>query len=101
MLKPIRPGLRTIHNGSNAVAKAYVIVPSGGELTVPDTVADQLQRDTAFKDGPTPQALLDQAAAAIALADVEPAAPAEFVAGGPVDEPKRAPAKKAPAKRSS
>jgi hypothetical protein len=29
-------------------------VAAGAELTVPDAVADQLQRDAAFKDGPAP-----------------------------------------------
>lgn len=54
-LRPIRPGLRTIHNGSAFVAKAQIVVPPNGELTVPDDVADQLQRDGAFKDGPAPE----------------------------------------------
>jgi len=53
-LRPITPGLRTIHNGSAFVAKASIVVPAGGELTVPEEVADQLQRDGAFKDGPAP-----------------------------------------------
>lgn len=51
-LNQIGGGLRTIHNGSNAVAKMQVNVPAGGELTVPVVVADQMQRDSAaFKDG--------------------------------------------------
>ncbi len=54
-LRPINPGLRTIHNGSAFVAKASITVPAGGELTVPAEVADQLQRDGAFKDGPAPE----------------------------------------------
>ena len=53
-LNPIKPGLRTIHNGSNGVAKAQIFVPAGDELTVTDYVAEQLQRDGAFKDGPAP-----------------------------------------------
>ena len=59
-LRDLRPGLRTLHNGSNAVAKASVIVPEGGELTVPDEVAVQLlaQASGAFKDGPAPVVVL-------------------------------------------
>jgi len=51
--------LRTIHNGSNGVAKVSLSVPAGADLTVSAEVADQLQRDPAFKDGAAPQALLD------------------------------------------
>lgn len=83
-LKPIRPNLRTIHNGSNAVAKAQINVPAGGELTVPEVVAEQLQRDSgAFKDGETPQAFLDALAevavleAVVAQARDEDPAPVE------------------------
>jgi hypothetical protein len=54
-LRPIKPGLRTIHNGSAFVAKASIVVPPGAELTVSDEVAEQLQRDGAFKDGPAPE----------------------------------------------
>ena len=53
-LNQIRSGLRTIHNGSHDVAKAQVIIPAGDELTVSEYVAEQLQRDSAFKDGPAP-----------------------------------------------
>jgi hypothetical protein len=53
-LNPISPALRTIHNGSNSVAKASIVVAVGDELTVSDDVAAQLQRDGAFKDGPAP-----------------------------------------------
>jgi hypothetical protein len=71
-LRDPRPGLRTLHNGSNAVAKAAVTVPEGGELTVPDEVAVQLlaQASGAFKVGPTPQATLDAIAARNAPAEV-------------------------------
>jgi hypothetical protein len=76
-LRDPRPGLRTIHNGSNAVAKASVVVPAGSDLTVPEEVAAQLfaQASGAFKDGPAPEPLL----AALALAKDAPAddAPAE------------------------
>lgn len=71
-LRDPRPGLRTLHNGSNAVAKAFVTVLEGGELTVPDEVAVQLlaQASGAFKVGPTPQATLDAIAARSAPAEV-------------------------------
>ena len=51
-MTPIRTGLRAIHNGSNSVAKADIRVQPGETLIVSDAVADQLQRDGAFKDGP-------------------------------------------------
>lgn len=54
-LKPIAPNLRTIHNGSAFAAKASIVVPPGAELTVPAEVAEQMQRDGAFKDGPAPE----------------------------------------------
>lgn len=54
-LRPISPALRTIHNGSAFVAKANIIVQPGAELTVPEDVAEQLQRDGAFKDGHAPE----------------------------------------------
>ena len=105
-LNSIRPGLRTIHNGSNGVAKASIVVPSGGELTVPDGVADQLQRDGAFKDGPTPQAFLDRLAAGVAtelltVAEIEAvessvvSVPAEVVPPAVVEPVKAKPVKRA------
>lgn len=83
-LRDPRPGLRTIHNGSNAVAKGSVTVPAGGDLTVPDVVADQLmaQASGAFKDGPAPESLL----ASLYLVEADEA-------------PAEKPAKKAPAKK--
>lgn len=68
-LNPVSPGLRTVHNGSAFVAKASVVVASGGELTVPDDVADQLVRDGAFKEGAAPADLVERAAAERAAAD--------------------------------
>lgn len=56
-MKPPRT-LRTIHNGSHDTAKAYLSIPAGASLTVPAEVADQAQRDAAFKDGEAPEALL-------------------------------------------
>lgn len=54
-LRPIAPGLRTIHNGSNDFAKTSLSVPAGDELTVSDYVADQLLgHRVGFKDGPAP-----------------------------------------------
>lgn len=74
-LRPIQPGLRTIHNGSAFVAKANIIVPPNGELTVPEVVAKQLQRDGAFKDGPAPDlpagVALDQVAEYAADGDIK------------------------------
>ena len=90
-LKPIRPHLRTIHNGSISTVRTQVNIPPGGELTVPDVVAEQLQRDhSAFKDGEAPQSLLD------ALATVEeilaPEAPDEALSAPESDaKPKAAP----------
>lgn len=63
-LRNIQSGLRTIHNGSNGVAKVSLVVPAGDELTVSDYVAEQLQRDGSFKDGATPEAMREQIAAA-------------------------------------
>lgn len=55
-LRDPRPGLRAIHNGSNAVAKAELRVAAGDTLEVSDEVAAQLfaQASGAFKDGPAP-----------------------------------------------
>lgn len=58
-MTPIRPGLRpemrTLHNGSNGVAKVSINVPAGDDVTVSEYVADQLQRQTgAFKVGAAP-----------------------------------------------
>lgn len=81
-LNPIGGGLRTIHNGSNNVAKASLSVPAGGELTVPADVADQLQRDPAFKDGPATAELLASLAAQPTVIDnvlIEPAVGAEVI----------------------
>ena len=67
-------GLRTIHNGSNGVAKASIVVAAGSDLAVTDDVAEQLfAASGAFKPGAAPQA------------DAPTAAPAAEVA-----EPKRA-----------
>jgi hypothetical protein len=106
-LSPIRPGLRTIHNGTRDVAKASIVVPAGGELTVPDDVAAQLQRDGAFKDGPTPASLTDvldeEEAAAKAAADAERAAVlasfAPTVADRPVEQATAAPGEKRAVKK--
>jgi len=58
-MTPIKPGLRpayrTLHNGSNDVAKISIVVPAGEDITVSEYVADQLQRATgAFQDGAAP-----------------------------------------------
>lgn len=54
-LNPIKSGLRTIHNGSNDVAKVGVVVAAGVELTVSDALADQILRNSsAFKEGQAP-----------------------------------------------
>lgn len=54
-LRPIRPTLRTLHNGSNDVAKVSINVPAGDDITVSEYVAAQLQAQTgAFKDGAAP-----------------------------------------------
>jgi len=83
MLKPIRPGLRTIHNGSISVVKAQVNVPPGGDLTVSEVVAEQLLAGfTEFKDGAAPQRLLD------ALADQAAVEPVEVPAPEPVEDVK-------------
>lgn len=55
-LNPPR-SMRTIHNGSNGVAKVSLVIPAGADLSVSDELAAQF--GTAFKDGPAPQALLD------------------------------------------
>lgn len=100
-LNPVKPGLRTIHNGSADVAKASIVVPSGGELTIPDEVADQLQRDGAFKDGPAPGELVERVAAEKAAEDEVAAAErvavlASFapVADRPVEQATAAPGEK-------
>jgi hypothetical protein len=98
-MNPIKPGLRTIHNGSNSVAKAQINVPVAGELTVPEEVADQLQRaDSSFKDGPA----TDEIKAVAEKIEAENAPPAEpepvveTPASAPA-KPKKAAAKKAAA----
>ena len=68
------PGLRTIHNGSNDVAKVSIGVPQGDELTVSDEVAAQLQSQSgAFKDGPAPARVVE-AVEAVKPAKVKSAA---------------------------
>ena len=58
-LSPVRPGLRTIHNGSNGVAKVSIVVDVGAELTVSDDLAAQFQRaSSAFKDGEAPKVVV-------------------------------------------
>lgn len=72
------PGLRTIHNGSNDVAKVSVVVPAGSELSVCADVAEQLMAASgAFKDGPAP-VLVE---ADPVPADDEPVKPAKKAAG--------------------
>lgn len=71
-MNPVKPGLRTIHNGSNSVTKAQINVPVGGELTVPEVVAVQLMHDASFKDGPATDAIK-------ALAALLDAPPVELV----------------------
>lgn len=101
-LNQISTQLRTIHNGSNAVVKAQVNVPAGGELTLPAVVADQLQRDnSAFKDGkPTVKNTTTDAPPAVveAPADV-PVVPAEPVVPAAVVLAAKKPAAKTPAKK--
>jgi hypothetical protein len=94
-LKPIRPHLRTIHNGSISTVRTQVNIPPGGELTVPDVVAEQLQRDhSAFKDGEAPQSLLDVLATVeeILAPDVAPEASDSSLSAPESDaKPKAAP----------
>lgn len=71
--------LRTIHNGSNGVAKVSLVIPAGADLSVSDELAAQF--GAAFKDGPAPQALLDALAGPAEQDDT------------PADEPKAAPKK--------
>ncbi len=51
-MKPVKSGLRTIHNGSNDVAKVQLNIPAGDTIAVSDYVAAQLP--SAFKDGEAP-----------------------------------------------
>lgn len=82
-LREVSPGLRTIHNGSNGIAKVSLGVPAGDELTVSEEVAAQLQAQSgAFKDGPATAAA--------------PVAPSPVADESTADA---APAKKAPAKK--
>lgn len=97
-LNPIRPTLRTIHNGTRDVAKASIVIPAGDDLTVSEYVADQLQRDGAFKDGAAPEALLVSLAAA---RDAEAETQPTEADAGPTVRVKKAPAKKAAAKKRS
>jgi hypothetical protein len=63
-MNPISPRLRQIHNGGNSVAKVSLVIPAGDDLAVSDYVADQLQRQGAFKDGAAPHLEVEEAAAA-------------------------------------
>lgn len=56
-LRPINPGLRTIHYWGVSTGKAQINVNQGDELTVPESVAEQLFAQSGqFKDGPAPVA---------------------------------------------
>lgn len=101
-LNPLRPVLRTVHNGSISTIRTQVNIPPGGELTLPATVAEQLQRDHgAIKDGPVSEAFLDQLYPPVVDEDVPVGADVKPTIAEPEPEPVERPVKKAAARKAS
>lgn len=114
-MKPPTPGLRRLVNDSHDVAKVSLVVPPGDELEVSEDVAAQLQAAGHFVDPATvppspPQVVKD----ANGEVDYEASDPKAILAAGFAALPtvaevradtdaalaKKAPTKRAPAKKS-